>query len=136
MLHAWSESPEYGAFYTAMYTAAYIKSTRTLCIRVYVVCIRCILYTHPSDYMPIVPTIHVDHRTVHFRDWEPGYAELWRRWRLSFRPPRAPDPTPHLPQQHTGVYKLKATALQRRRVKPKIGTCGALGRYVIEQHVA
>ena len=48
MLHAWSESPEYGAFYTAMYTAAYIKSTRTLCIRVYVVCIRCILYTHPS----------------------------------------------------------------------------------------
>ena len=38
------ERPEYGAFYTAMYTTAYIKSTRTLCIRVYVVyavyCIR------------------------------------------------------------------------------------------------
>jgi len=65
------------------------------------------------DYVPIVPTTYVAHRDIHYRDWEPGYAELWRRWRSSFRPASAAlardaidDPTPHLPRQHTGVRNV------------------------------
>ena len=44
------ERPEYGAFYTAMYTAAHTRSTGTLCIHVYAVySVYCIRIPQPMD---------------------------------------------------------------------------------------
>lgn len=52
-----------------------------------------------ADFLPIVPTIYVTDRSLHYEDWQPGYTELWNQWGTGF----PFEETPHLPRSPKGI---------------------------------
>jgi|Transcript_38004 hypothetical protein len=56
-------------------------------------------YASLPGYIPLI-THYIGGRTVHFRDWEPGYRELWQRWA------EIDVLGPHMPQTEDGVRSV------------------------------
>ena len=63
-------------------------------------------YASLSGYIPLI-THYIGGRTVHFRDWEPGYRELWQRWA------EIDVLGPHMPQTEDGVRSVSDRARLR-----------------------
>ena len=72
-----------------------------------------------ADFLPIVPTIYVTDRSLHYEDWQPGYTELWNQWGTGF----PFEETPHLPRSPKGIrtvsFECCAQFLASRRALRK-----------------